>query len=163
MITITNNKRVILEFMTSTKLLQHIRISTASHARIRIRYYKSRENPYQVLQVTCAASEHAMGSYDKIIITIVPSCTGENITRLLPLALLLVLHTRNNTDGNKLVIFSGIALYYGDNYILLYTKYCYMLFSRKHQQTLLTCMLVTVTHALARVDHCKYLGSQQAF
>ena len=39
-------------------------------------------------------------------------------TRLLPLALLLVLRTRNNTDGNKLVIFSGIALYYGDNYIL---------------------------------------------
>ena len=24
--------------------------------------------------------------------------------------------TRNNTDGNKLVIFSGIALYYGDDY-----------------------------------------------
>ena len=33
---------------------------TASHARIRIRYCKSRENPYQVLQVTCAASERAM-------------------------------------------------------------------------------------------------------
>ena len=28
-----------------------------------------------------------------------------------------MLHTRNNTDGNELVIFSGIALYYGDNYI----------------------------------------------
>ena len=40
--------------------------------------YKLRENPYQVLQVTRAASE--------------------------PLALLLVLCTRNNTDGNKLVI-----------------------------------------------------------
>ena len=59
------------------------------------------------------------GSYDKIIITIVPSYTGKNITHLLPLALLLVLHTRNNTDGNKLVIFSGIASYYGDNYMLL--------------------------------------------
>ena len=58
------------------------------------------------------------GSYDKIIITIAPSYTGENITRLLPLALLLVLHTRNNTDGNKVVIFSGIAWYYGDNYIV---------------------------------------------
>ena len=47
------------------------------------------------------------------------SCnTGKNITRLLPLALLLVLRTRNNTDGNKLVIFSSIASYYGDNYIL---------------------------------------------
>ena len=73
-------------------------------------YYKSRENPYQVLQVTHAASERAMrGSYDKIIITIAPSYTGKNITRLLPLALLLVLRTCNNTDGNKLVIFSGIA------------------------------------------------------
>ena len=58
------------------------------------------------------------GSYDKIIITTVPSYTGKNITRLLPLALLLVLRTRNNTDGSKLVIFSGIALYYGDTYIV---------------------------------------------
>ena len=32
-----------------------------------------------------------------------------------------MLHTRNNTDGNKLVIFSGIASYYGDNYILYST------------------------------------------
>ena len=38
---------------------------------------------------------------------------------LLPLALLFVLCTRNNTDGNKLVIFSHITLYYGDNYIVL--------------------------------------------
>ena len=30
-----------------------------------------------------------------------------------------MLRTRNNTDGNKLVIFSGIASYYGDNYIVL--------------------------------------------
>ena len=36
---------------------------------------------------------------------------------LLPLAFLLVLCTRNNTDDNKLVIFSSIALYYGDTYI----------------------------------------------
>ena len=40
------------------------------------------------------------------------------ICHFLQLALLHVLHTRNNTDGNKLVIFSCIALYYGDNYIL---------------------------------------------
>ena len=58
------------------------------------------------------------GSYDKIIITIAPSYTGNNFTRLLPLALLLVLRTRNNTDDNKLVIFSDIASYYGDNYII---------------------------------------------
>ena len=41
-------------------------------------YYNSRKNPYQVLQITCAASERAMGSYDKIIIIIVPSYTGKN-------------------------------------------------------------------------------------
>ena len=58
------------------------------------------------------------GSYDKIITTIVPSYTRKNITHLLPLALLLMLHTRNNTDGYKLVIFSSIALYYGDTCIV---------------------------------------------
>ena len=47
----------------------------------------------------------------------------EKITRLLPLALLLVLHTHNNTDGNKLVIFSGIALYYGDTCITVFSNY----------------------------------------
>ena len=55
----------------------------------------------------------------KTIVTIVRtklSHTGKNITCLLPLALLLVLHTRNNTDGNKLVVCSGIALYYGGNH-----------------------------------------------
>ena len=40
-------------------------------------------------------------------------CT-KNITHLLSLAPLHVLHTRNNTDGNKLMIFSSVALYYGD-------------------------------------------------
>ena len=30
-----------------------------------------------------------------------------------------MLHTRNNTDGNKLMIFSRIVLYYGDTYIVL--------------------------------------------
>ena len=57
------------------------------------------------------------GSHDKIIITIVPGYTGKDITHLLPLALLLMLWARNNTDGNKLMIFSGIALYYDDTYI----------------------------------------------
>ena len=78
---------------------------TASHARIRIRYYKS-----------CALRLN-VPLYDKIIITIIPSYTGKNITCLLSLALLLMLRTHNNTDGNKHVIFFGIALYYGDNYI----------------------------------------------
>ena len=39
------------------------------------------------------------------------------------------------------------------------TKCCYMLFSRKHQQTLPdTDLYVGNTHVLARVDHYKYLG-----
>ena len=39
------------------------------------------------------------------------------------------------------------------------TKCCYMLFSRKHQMTLpATDLYVGDTHALARVDHYKYLG-----
>ena len=37
---------------------------------------------------------------------------------MLLLALLLMLHTRNNTDGNKLVIFSSIRLYYGDTSVM---------------------------------------------
>ena len=99
--------------------------------KIRIRYYepcenlyqyynKSHENPYQVLQVTWAASECAMKSrilMIKIIINIVQTYTKKNITRLLPLALLLMLYTHNNTDGSKLVIFSSIALYYGETYM----------------------------------------------
>ena len=36
-------------------------------------YYKSREDPYQVLQVMCVASERAMKSKVRMIITIVPS------------------------------------------------------------------------------------------
>ena len=47
-------------------------------------------------------------------------------THLLSLALLLVLCTRNNTDGNKLVIFSGIALYYGDNQSHVVARYGYV-------------------------------------
>ena len=34
------------------------------------------------------------------------------------MALILVLCTRNDTDGNKLVVFSDIALYYGDTDII---------------------------------------------
>ena len=105
------------------------------------------KKPYFLLQVTresvSGTASHARciwtcneieGSYDKIIITIVPSYTGKNITRLLPLALLLVLRTRNNTDGNKLVIFSGIASYYGGNYIVL-VKFL----EKKHALIISTC------------------------
>ena len=56
--------------------------------------------------------------YDKIIITIVPSYTGKKIYHSFVGIghCYSLLHTRNNTDGNKCVIFSGIALYYGDTY-----------------------------------------------
>ena len=67
----------------SVSVLQVMRESisgTTSHARIRIRYYKSRENPYQVLQVTYTASERTMKSEVCTIITIVPSFTRKNIT-----------------------------------------------------------------------------------
>ena len=40
-------------------------------------YCKSRENPYHVLQVTCAVFEHAMKSKVGKIITTVPSYTGK--------------------------------------------------------------------------------------
>ena len=33
--------------------------------------------------------------------------------------------SRNNTDGNKLMIFSGIASYYGDNYTVSITRDSY--------------------------------------
>ena len=46
------------------------------------------------------------------------SWSGNYVTRLFPLSLLLVVRTHNNTDGNKLMIFSSIALYYGDTYIV---------------------------------------------
>ena len=57
------------------------------------------------------------------VITIVPSYTGKIITRLLLLALLVMLRTRNNTDSNKLMMFSIIAWYYGDTYITCYLGY----------------------------------------
>ena len=93
------------------------------------------KKPYFILQVTwesvsvlqvtresvSGTASHARcneieGSYDEIIIAIVTSYTEKKITRfVLPLIFLLVLRTRNNTDGNKLVIFSGVASHYGDN------------------------------------------------
>ena len=57
--------------------------------------------------------------YDKISITIVPSYTGKYHE------FVAVRSTSNNagivtraSHGNKLVIFSGIAWYYGDTYIV---------------------------------------------
>ena len=86
-------------------------------------YYKSPEN-LLVLQVTqesvsgTASHVHcvwtcneAKGSYVEIIITIVPSYTGKKYHSLsLPTAKIFS-RTRNNTDSNKLVIFSGTAFF----------------------------------------------------
>ena len=66
-------------------------------------YYMLLKNLYQVLQVTCTAPEQAMKL--TVDISLTPSYTGNNIPQLLWLALLLMLDTQNDTDGNKLVIF----------------------------------------------------------
>ena len=49
-----------------------IRISSTNHVRISIRYCKSRENPYRVLQVMHAASERAMKSKVHMIKSLSP-------------------------------------------------------------------------------------------
>ena len=60
-------------------------------------YYKSRKNLYQVLQVTWKLYQYCENQFQ--------------CYKLLPLELLPLLHTHNNIDGNKIVIFSGIAFY----------------------------------------------------
>ena len=42
----------------------------------------------------------------------------EKYDSFVAVGIVLHTHTRNNTDSNKLVIFSGIALYYGDTNII---------------------------------------------
>ena len=80
-------------------------------------YYKSRENLFRVPQVTCAASERA--KVRMISPYIVPSYTGINYHSFVAVDIVTHASTRNNTDGNKLVIFSCIASYYGDDYITI--------------------------------------------
>ena len=80
-------------------------------------YYKSQES---VLCTECHVRyvwtcNEIESLYDKVIITISTKLYAKNITRLLPLH---VLHTPNNTDGNKLMIFSSVALYYDDTSII---------------------------------------------
>ena len=78
--------------------------------------HKIYKKPYYLLQVMqesvsgtashMHSSERAMkGSYDKIIIIIIPSYIRKSITRLLPLATLLVLHTCNNRRQQACDIF----------------------------------------------------------
>ena len=87
-------------------------------------YCKSCKNPYQVLQVTCIRFNVQWGLYDKIIITISTKLYQKKYHSFVAVGIvtLVTLHTHNNTDGNKLMIFSGIALYYGDTYIIL--RFC---------------------------------------
>ena len=73
------------------------RISITSYARICISITSH-------VRIVSVLQKNVEGSYDKIIITIVPIYTGKNITRLLPLLLMLFIH--NNTDGNKLMVSS---------------------------------------------------------
>ena len=60
-----------------------IRISTASHVRICIRYYKSHALHLNIQKIE--------GSYDKIIITIVPSYTGNKYHKFVIVS--IVTHT----------------------------------------------------------------------
>ena len=54
---------------SSTVLFHYINTyrSAIFHPKNPYQYYKSCKNPYQVIQVTHTASQHAMNSYDKII------------------------------------------------------------------------------------------------
>ena len=47
-------------------------VSVLQVTKIRIKYCKSRENPYQVLQVTCDASERAMKSKVRTVKSLSP-------------------------------------------------------------------------------------------
>ena len=57
-------------------------------------------------------SNEIRDSYNKIIITIVPSYTAH---------LFAAIDTCNDTNNNKLVIYFSIALYYRDTYIVYST------------------------------------------
>ena len=57
------------------------------------------------------------GLYGKVVITIIPSYTGKNITHLLPLTMLLLMHTVTTQTATNSWYFPNIALYYGDTYI----------------------------------------------
>ena len=102
--------------------------ATFSLLKKHIFYCKSRENPYQYYKSrknksvsgtashahcvwTCNEIESA---YDKIIITIVAT---KLYREKYPSLICWRWHC---TDGNKVLIFSGIASYYGDNYISSY-------------------------------------------
>ena len=97
--------------LAAARSLQKAVFFTTSHARIRISttsHAIAREFAYQILQVTCTAS--AMKSKVRMI--------KSPQYQAIPEKYHLFVAAGGNTDGNKLVIFSGIALYYGDTYII---------------------------------------------
>ena len=85
--------------------------STISHTRICIRYYK-------LCHMCCIWMRNEIKFlYDN---TIVPAkLYQKNITPLLLSALLLVFCTHNNTEGKKLILLFGMALYCSDTYMYL--------------------------------------------
>lgn len=85
---------------------------TTSHVRTHTRYYTIKSHTHCIWTCNEVIGSYVWWNHYHQV----PSYTGKNITSLLPLVLLLVLHTCNNTDGNKLRIFFGIALYRGDTY-----------------------------------------------
>ena len=94
----------------------------------RIFYYKSRENLYQVLQVTCAASERAMKSKVRTIKSLSPYYQGIPEKKISLICCrwhcysccpLITIRMATN--------FSGIVLYYGDTYIV--GRFCELTFA----------------------------------
>ena len=78
-------------------------------------------SPQQVMHAVSECTTEIEGSYDKTITTIVPRYNNgkKNMTCLLLSALLILLRTYNNTDGNNLMLFSSIPLYYGDTHVCI--------------------------------------------
>ena len=71
-------------------------------------YYKLTQESVSVLQVHYVwMCNEIRGSYDKI-----------SVPEEISWAWLIMLHNSKNTDGNKVMIFSGIALYYGDQHLV---------------------------------------------
>ena len=102
-----------------TQLIKKPFFFTTSHMRIHIRYYKSHENPYQVLQVTCVRDLHLnmqikskAGSYDKIIITVAPSYTKKKIS------LIYCCWHCYSCCALVTIQMATNSLYYGDTYIV---------------------------------------------
>ena len=82
-----------------------------------------------ILQVTCAVSKQAMKLKVHMIKSFIYVRTPQKYDSFVPLGIVTVimLRTHNTTDSNKLVTFSGTALYYGDTYIVLHLLHLHTL------------------------------------